>query len=67
MVWTNETGGLSVEMTMACSAAEVGGFAILPAPCSFESWPGLERKGQGVGFQVRGLETISTPRRRSGS
>jgi len=63
LVWTNENRELSVEATPACGAAEVGEFATLPALRSFWGWLGFERKGQGAGFQMRGMEMISTPRR----
>jgi len=63
LVWTNENRELSVEAIPACGTAEVGEFATLPALRSFGGWLGFERKGQGAGFQMRGLEIISTPRR----
>jgi len=63
LVWTNENRELSVEVTPTCGAAEVGEFATLPALRSFEGWLGFKRKGQGTGFQMHGLEIISTPRR----
>ena len=63
--WTSEAGELGVGVTLACGGVEVGGVVILPAPCGLEGWLGFERNGRGAGFQMRGLETISTPRRNS--
>jgi len=63
LVWTNENRELSVEVIPACGAAGVGEFATIPALRGFGGWLGFERKGQGAGFQMRGLEIISTPRR----
>jgi len=63
LVWTNENRELSVEVIPACGTAEVGYFATLPALRSFGGWLGFKRKGRGAGFQMRGLEIISTPRR----
>jgi len=71
--WTSEAGELGVGVTLACGGVEVGGVevggvevggvVVLPAPCSLEGWLSFERNGRGAGFQMRGLETISTPRR----
>ena len=62
-MWTNRTGEPSVEVTQACGRAGVGGVAVLPAPSNLGGWSSFERKGQGAGFQMRGLETKSLPRR----
>ena len=62
-VWTDETGELDVEVTLAHGGVEVRVAAVLPAPHSLERWPSFERNDRGTEFQVRGLETVSMPRR----
>ena len=63
IAWTNETGELDVEITPAYGGVEIREAAVLPAPHGLEGWPGFERNGRGAGFQMRGLETISTSQR----
>ena len=64
IVWTKETGELSIEVTPARGAAEVQVSlpSFLPPIVLKVCWD-LSENLKGVGFQVRGLETISTPRR----
>jgi len=45
IVWINETGELSVEVTPACGGVEAGGVAVFTAPHISEGWPSLKRNG----------------------
>ena len=68
VVYTNETGESNVEVAPACGGVEVGGIAILPAPCSSESWLSFKRNGRSVVIpDVRFGNNIHALAQRSGS
>ena len=45
IVYTNETGELSLGVTPACGGVELSGVAVLPVPRSLEGWLDFERNG----------------------
>jgi hypothetical protein len=62
---TDEIESSSIKMTPALRGLEVDGVAVLPSPGNLERRPVLERNGRTASrFQMRGLETISTARRK---
>ena len=63
IVYANEIGQSSVEVVLACGGVGVGGVATLPAAVARKIGRASNEKVRAPWSQMRGLKTISMPRR----